>query len=291
MNQSKMENRFTSVMSERSNEELMEILLRKRDDYQSEAVDAARNELRRRNLTQQQFEEITDLIHQKKEQEREKQKNQQTWLESSKNYFRIPSDLPFSIGFGAWLIYITLLIDAIRMVLLTKEGIVHSGIDGPIILTVLVYIFIGYMIHAGKNWARLLFLTFLFTHLVFYPFYIESNFQTGISFGILISSAFAGRLLALLLLFGQTAKNWYRKRYGSIQSIQNVEMRKSILALVITLLFGAYMFRPIINYFYELKTYSLWMTLLVILGDALLLILIFFLWYGYLRREFSKENC
>ncbi len=286
-----MENRFTTIMEERSNEELMEILLRKRNDYQSEAVDAARKELSRRNLSPQQIEEITDLIQQREEQEKEKKEHMQSWFESSRNYFRIPAGLPPAIKFGAWLIYTTLLIDAVRIYLLTKEGLVPSGIDGPTVLVAMIYLIIGYMIHTGKNWARLLFLTFLLTHLVLYPFYIDSSFQTGMIFGVLISTAFAGRLGALFLLFGKSSRNWYRNRHGSIQAFKNVEMRKSILALVIALLFGAYMSRPLVVYFSELKAISSWMTFLVIFSDLVLLCLIFFLWYGYLRRNFSKQSC
>jgi len=286
-----MENRFMNIMEERSNEELMEILLRKRNDYQSEAVDAARSELGRRNLTPEEIEEITDMIQQREAQEKEKKEHLQSWFEAGRNYFRIPDDLPPAIKLGAWLIYITLFIDGFRVYLLAKEGLVHSGIDGPTVLLTMIYLIIGYMIHTGKNWARLLFLTFLFTHLVLYPFYIDSSFQTGTTFGVLISAAFAGRLGALFLLFGKPSRKWYRKRHGSIQSLQKVEMRKSILALVITLLFGAYMFRPVIAYFSQLNAISSWMTVLVILGDLVLLSLIFFLWYGYLRRDFSKESC
>lgn len=286
-----MENRFMNIMEERSNEELMEILLRKRNDYQSEAVDAARSELGRRNLTPEEIEEITDMIQQREAQEKEKKEHLQSWFEAGRNYFRIPADLPLTIKLGAWLIYITLLIDGFRVYLLAKEGLVHSGIDGPTVLLTMIYLIIGYMIHTGKNWARLLFLTFLFTHLVLYPFYIESSFQTGTTFGVLISATFAGRLGALFLLFGKPSRKWYHRRHGSIQSLQRVEMRKSILALVITLLFGAYMFRPVIVYFSRLNAISSWMTFLVILGDLVLLSLIFFLWYGYLRRDFSKESC
>ncbi|MFP4621547.1 MAG: hypothetical protein ACLFM7_09565 [Bacteroidales bacterium] len=286
-----MENRFTTIMEERSNEELMEILLRKRNDYQSEAVDAARKELGRRNLSPEQIEEITDLIQQREELERDQLETQHSWFESCRNYVRIPSNLPFSIKLGAWLIYLSLFLDIIRVILLNRQGIVHSLIDGPTVLILAGYLLIGYMIHTGKNWARLFFVSLLLIHLVLYPFYIGSSFETDITLGIIISTAFAARISALVLLFVYNSRKWYRKRYGCIASLQNIEMRRSILALVITLLFGAYMFRPVIVFFYELKAYSLWITLLVILGDMLLLFLIFFLWYGYLRREFSKGNC
>ncbi|MCF8335957.1 MAG: hypothetical protein K9H65_05080 [Bacteroidales bacterium] len=285
-----MENRFTSIMTERSNEELMEILLRRRNDYQSEAVDAARSELKRRNLSQQQFEEITDLIQLREEQERKKQEDRQSWFESRKNYFKVPSDLPVYVRLGAWLIYLSLLLDVLRVFLLNYHGIIYSSPDVPAILATLIYLFITYMIHTGKNWARLLFVTFLFTHLLLYPFYLESGFQTGIIVGFLITASLSVRLLALALLFSKSAKNWYRRKHGTVETLKNLQLRKPVMALIIAILFGAYMFRPIIMYFYELKTYSLWLTMLIILVDLILLILIFFLWYGYLRREFSRES-
>ena len=286
-----MENQFATIMAERSNEELMEILLRKRNDYQKEAVDAARSELSRRNLSPEQIEEITDLIQQRDEQEREKLENRISWFESKKNYFRIPSDLPVTIKLGALLIYVSLILDISRVFLLNHQGIIYSKPGVPTILATLVFVFVAYMIHTGKNWARILFITFLFTHLLFYPFYLESSFQTGITFGSLISAALAARLLALVLLFGKAAKEWYRKKHGSFQTLYNLQMRKPVIALIIAILFGAYMFRPIIIYFDQLKTYSIWMTLLLISGNLVLLFLVYFLWYGYLRREFSKGSC
>lgn len=286
-----MENRFTSIMAERTNEELMEILLRRREDYQPEAVDAARSELRSRNLSLQQIEEITDLIQQREEQEREKQENQQTWFESMKDYFRIPADLPGNIKLGAWLIYLSLLLDILRVYLLNHQGIIHSSPGFPTVLATVAYVCIAYMIHAGKNWARLLFITFLFTQLLLYPFYLESSFQTGIIFGSLTSAALAARLAALALLFAKPAKCWYRNNHGTIEALKNFQMRSPVISLIIALLFGAYMFRPIIAYFDQLRAYSVWMTWLVVLGDTILLILIFFLWYGYLHREFSKKSC
>ncbi|MEF8984541.1 MAG: hypothetical protein V5A51_08110 [Bacteroidales bacterium] len=289
--QSKMENRFTSVMSERSNEELMDILLRKRDDYQFEAVDAARNELRRRKLSHQQFEEITDWIQKKKQQEQEKDEYRQSWIESMSNYFRVPANLPMNIKIGAWLIYFSLLFDMLRIFLLHHHEITHSSPGLPTIMATAIYVFIAYMIHTGKNWARLIFITFLFTHLLLYPFYLESSFQTGIVFGSLLSAALGARLAVLALLLGKSAKNWYRSNHGTFVSPGNIQMRKPVMALIIAILFGVYMFRPIIANFYQFKAYSIWVTLLIVLGNMVLLICIFFLWYGYLRREFFQKSC
>ena len=286
-----MENRFTSVMSERSNEELMDILLRKRDDYQFEAVDAARNELRRRKLSQQQFEEITDWIQKKKQQEQEKDEYRQSWIESMRNYFRVPANLPMNIKIGAWLIYFSLLFDMLRVFLLHHHEITHSSPGFPTIMATAIYVFIAYMTHTGKNWARLSFITFLFTHLLLYPFYLESSFQTGIVFGSLLSAALGARLAVLALLFGKSAKNWYRSKHGTFVNPGNIQMRKPVMALIIAILFGVYMFRPIIANFYQFKAYSIWITLLIILGNLVLLISIFFLWYGYLRREFFQKSC
>lgn len=282
-----MENRFTSVMAERSNEELMDILLTKRSEYQHEAVDAARCELRRRNLSHEQIEEITDMIHQRQQLEEARKARTQSWLARQKEYFSIPQDLPGKIKIGAVLIYAGLVIDVFRLFLLNYKDIVHSSVDGAIFLLLVFYLFLGYMIHTGKNWARLVFVSILCSHLVFYPFYIQSSFQTATLFGVLISTSMVSRLIALALLFSKTTSAWYRDKRKAQQSPDSdIEMRKPVLAVIITLLFGAYMIQPLIASFGELKSYSPGITGLIVAGNLILLVLIFFLWYGYLRREF-----
>lgn len=264
----------------------MEIILRMQDDYQPEAVDAARSELIRRNLTHDQIEQLTDWIHQKEAAEQEKRKNKISWIESVKRYFYIPNDLPLNLKWGAWLIYISLLMDITRVILLHHQGITHSAIGGKTILTGISFVLIAYMLHTGKDWARLIFLSFLFTHLVLYPFYLISSFQAGLSFGILLSIALTARVLSLFLLFSRSATDWYQAKGVKSKDFRTREMRKSVISLVVTLIFGAYMFKPVLLYFNELTEQSIVLTLLLVMGDAVLLVWMFFFWYGYMRRNF-----
>ena len=281
-----MENPFHVIMVEKSNEALMEIILRMHDDYQPEAVDAARNELIRRNLTHDQIEQLTDWIHQKEAAEQEKRKNKLSWIESVKRYFYIPNDLPLNLKWGAWLIYISLLMDIIRVILLRHQDIAHTAIDGKTILPGILFVLIAYMIHTGKDWARLIFLSFLFTRLVLYPFYLISSFQTGLPFGILLSLALTARILALFLLFSRSTTDWYLTSGIQPNDFRIREMRKSVISLVIALVFGAYMFKPVWLYFNKLTEQSIVLTLLLVMGDAVLLVWMFFFWYGYMRRNF-----
>jgi hypothetical protein len=284
------ENRFSSVMSGLSNEELMEILLRKRDEYQVEAVEAARHELEKRNLSQDEIQNITDLIQSRNQIGSESSNAKSDWKESIKRYFRIPEQLPGKIRGGAWLFYMCLLIDITRVYLLQENGIIHSGFSGKDILIALVYLFIGYMIHTGKDWARLLFFTLMCTHLVLYPFYLTAGFQSGLIFGVLLSVAFSARLFALVLLFSRSSQIYYRGKMNVLLTMSHGGMRRSTLALVVTLVFGAYMFKPIIEQFNLLKSHSILITLLIILADVFLLIVIYFIWYRYIQRSFSSNE-
>ncbi|MBQ0768866.1 MAG: RDD family protein [Bizionia sp.] len=53
-----MENEFTKVMSERSNEELIKIVTTEKDNYNATAVEAARCEIENRNINTSEFEHL-----------------------------------------------------------------------------------------------------------------------------------------------------------------------------------------------------------------------------------------
>lgn len=57
-----MENQFTKVMAQRTDAELLRIVNEQKNDYQPEAVEAAENELKSRNLSIQQIQEASKEI-------------------------------------------------------------------------------------------------------------------------------------------------------------------------------------------------------------------------------------
>ena len=61
-----MENSFTEVMEKRSDSELLEIVTKLKEDYQPEAVEAAKIEIKKRNLSSEQIEQANEE-NQKKE--------------------------------------------------------------------------------------------------------------------------------------------------------------------------------------------------------------------------------
>ena len=60
-----MTNDFTTVMEQKSDSELLEIVTKLKDDYQPEAVAAAQNEIGKRNLSETQFEQAKFEIEEK----------------------------------------------------------------------------------------------------------------------------------------------------------------------------------------------------------------------------------
>lgn len=68
-----MENKFSKVMLNKSDSELLEITTKFRDDYQSEAVEAAESEIKRRNLSLEQLNQAKEELKGKEVQLSEKE--------------------------------------------------------------------------------------------------------------------------------------------------------------------------------------------------------------------------
>ena len=68
-----MTNDFTTVMEQKSDSELLEIVTKLKDDYQPEAVAAAQNEIGKRNLSETQFEQAGFEIEEKERKNHEKE--------------------------------------------------------------------------------------------------------------------------------------------------------------------------------------------------------------------------
>lgn len=66
-----MKQDFTEVMSKRTDEELIEIVKVKRDDYQPEAVEAAENELQKRQVDPDQIEQVKQELTEKETKKKE----------------------------------------------------------------------------------------------------------------------------------------------------------------------------------------------------------------------------
>ncbi len=67
-----MENKFTNIMTQRTDAELLRIVNEQRNDYQPEAIDAAEEELKIRNLNTEQVNEANQENENKKKIETEK---------------------------------------------------------------------------------------------------------------------------------------------------------------------------------------------------------------------------
>lgn len=70
-----MENQFNKIMSQKSNEELIKITTILQDQYQPLAIDAALNELEKRNISDSEIEEITQIVTKEESQETKKAKS------------------------------------------------------------------------------------------------------------------------------------------------------------------------------------------------------------------------
>ena len=57
-----MENEFSKVMSERTDEELIEIVTAERDSYNPTAIESAESEIKKRNIDTSKFEEIKEKV-------------------------------------------------------------------------------------------------------------------------------------------------------------------------------------------------------------------------------------
>lgn len=95
-----MENKFTKIMNEKADYELLEIVTKLKDDYQLEAVKAAKKELESRNLDNTEIEKAQSQLERK---EQIKNNIKQKPLEAG---YKI---LFFFFGWGIlpWLIAIT----------------------------------------------------------------------------------------------------------------------------------------------------------------------------------------
>jgi uncharacterized membrane protein YdbT with pleckstrin-like domain len=64
---------FTEVMKKRSDSELLEIVTKLKNDYQPEAVEAAREEIKNRNLSQEQIDQAENEIKEKEKIEKDRE--------------------------------------------------------------------------------------------------------------------------------------------------------------------------------------------------------------------------
>jgi hypothetical protein len=67
-----MENKFISIMTQRTDAELLKIVNEQKNDYQPEAIEAAELELKNRNLSDEQVEEAIQENRSKEQTETEK---------------------------------------------------------------------------------------------------------------------------------------------------------------------------------------------------------------------------
>jgi len=68
-----MGNNFTEVMTKKSDSELLEIVTKLKDDYQPDAVEAAREEIKNRNLSDEKIKQAENEIKEKETKEKDKE--------------------------------------------------------------------------------------------------------------------------------------------------------------------------------------------------------------------------
>lgn len=101
-------NKFSVVMSEKVDMELVRIVTSERADYQPEAVIAAEEELKRRNITPSMYQdytkEVEKLIEVEKEKEVEKQRLPlSAWVKAIAFLFPFPLIFGDNYSFNGWL--------------------------------------------------------------------------------------------------------------------------------------------------------------------------------------------
>ena len=100
-----MKQDFTEVMSKRTDEELIEIVKVKRDDYQPEAVESAEKELQNRQINSDQIEQVEQELTEKETKKKE--------LDSSKvtSWTRLIHFIVDLIGFFLTAMILSLIVD------------------------------------------------------------------------------------------------------------------------------------------------------------------------------------
>lgn len=132
-----MKQDFTEVMSKRTDEELIEIVKVKRDDYQPEAVEAAEKELQKRQVNTDQIEQVQRELTEKETKKKE--------FDSSKvaSWTRLIHFIVDLIGFFLTAMILSLVVD----LLVPTSDQTTIGLIGYLLMLVsffLYYVFMEY---------------------------------------------------------------------------------------------------------------------------------------------------
>lgn len=132
-----MKQDFTEVMSKRTDEELIEIVKVKRDDYQPEAVEAAEKELQKRQINPDQIEQVQQELTEKETKKKE--------FDSSKvaSWTRLIHFIVDLIGFFLTAMILSLVVD----LLIPTSDQTTIGLTGYLLMLVsffLYYVFMEY---------------------------------------------------------------------------------------------------------------------------------------------------
>ena len=141
-----MENEFGKIMSESTNEELIQIVTVQKDDYQENAINAAKNEIEIRNIKLDEINQVKDRF--------EKEIDSKNEIESLKVSMgnRLINFLVDSIV----IFVIYLLAGIIYMLIFSNQNGPSSGLDTLIVLILFFSSFIGYYIIMENKFQKTL---------------------------------------------------------------------------------------------------------------------------------------
>lgn len=136
-----MENEFTKVMSQRTDDELIMILTADRENYNSDAINAAETEIEKRKIDKNVFDEIKNEVTVEKEKKKEVDEN----VVSSFTRF-----LNFLIDNIVWYIFGFIIVIIVRLIVQPQNDETHQIIN----LLSMAFAFFAYYIFMENKFQK-----------------------------------------------------------------------------------------------------------------------------------------
>ncbi|GAA4238391.1 hypothetical protein GCM10022291_28680 [Postechiella marina] len=200
--------KFSERFKTKTDSELLDII-ENCSAYKKETLITAIYELGQRGIKNNEIEFLKNKI-----QSQIKLKAETTNLEKKKT---LPIELPTTIYNASKLIYLSAAIGIINPIVinvLSNTNTFYTPIN-LIIASTSILVFLAYIINLGKRWARNVF-TILFTlSLLAFPSVIFSTFRLNTVTGILPILQVILQGYAILLLFNNKSRLWYKTKKAS----------------------------------------------------------------------------
>ena len=128
--------------------------------------------------------------------------------------FSPPPDLPRIIRDAVYMLYASVGIGFVELIFTAKFSkeifTQHPTIVYQALFSLGVIGFLSYMIHLGKDWARITFLIIFLIGMLGFPFILVEKFMISPIVGVLTISTTLFQALALILLLTKKAGKWYK---------------------------------------------------------------------------------